>query len=273
MEDAIAYTRDQGALFVCAAGNSRKPMDLEEERDYPSCYGVANQLVVGATDNRDLSTFANFGSMVEISAPGQNMFSLFPGGTYRSFSGTSQACPLAAGAAVMVWSQRPEWSWSQVKQALLDGADQIRGLGRYSRGGLRLNLFNALAGKTGRRLPVEDFSRWQEEPRVVESSHPYWNGKIATFTVSVPGAAKVRLHFSRIGIDHFGDELCIRDAQGSLVECINGVFEAGWSEVIDGDQVLLTLTTGEYVNDFGFRIDRIGWLPSSVAPTGEEPRR
>ncbi len=261
MKDAIAYTAQKGALFVCASGNSRKNMDMDEEQDYPSCYGVENQLVVGATNNRDLSTFCNFGSMVEIAAPGENMFSLFPKGQYRSFSGTSQACPLVAGAATMVWMQHPDWTWRQVKQALLDSADQVRGLSRYVVGGLRLNLLNALTGRPGRRLPVEDFSGWRDEPRTVESPHPYPNQKILTWDLSVPGARKFRVHFTRLEIDHFGDSLTIKDGAGKVVEFINGVHAAGWSEVIEGDRATLVLEAGDYINAFGFAIDRVQWLP------------
>ncbi|NLI79170.1 MAG: S8 family serine peptidase [Candidatus Riflebacteria bacterium] len=261
MKDAIAYTAQKGALFVCASGNSRKNMDLEEEQDYPSCYGVENQLVVGATNNRDLSTFCNFGSMVEIAAPGENIFSLFPKGQYRSFSGTSQACPLVAGAATMVWMQHPDWTWRQVKRAVLDSADQVRGLSRYVVGGLRLNLFNALTGRPGRRLPAEDFSQWREEARTLESPHPYPNQKTLTFDLAVPGARKLRVHFARLAIDHFGDSLTLRDGGGGLVEYINGIHAAGWSEVIEGDRVQLVLEAGDYINEFGFVIDAVQWLP------------
>jgi hypothetical protein len=261
MKEAIAYSAQKGVLFVCSSGNSRKNMDLPDEQDYPSCYGIENQLVVGATNNRDLSTFCNFGSMVELAAPGENMFSLFPKGQYRSFSGTSQACPLVAGAATMVWMQHPAWTWRQVKQALLDSADQVRGLSRYVVGGRRLNLYNALTGRPGRRLPVEDFSQWREESRPLESPHPYPNQKTLTWELTVPGARKFRVYFTRLEIDHFGDSLTIKNGAGEVVEYINGVHAAGWSEVIDGDRATLVLEAGEYVNAFGFAIDRLQWLP------------
>ncbi len=258
MQDAVRYTHEKGALFVCASGNSRKDLDNPEEKDYPSCYGVPNQLVVGATDNRDLSSFANYGSMVEIAAPGQNIFSLMPKNVYRAFSGTSQACPQVAAAATMVWCQNPDWTWQQVKAALLNGADQVRGLGRYVKGGLRLNVANALQNKTGKRLPDYDFSKWQNEDRVIESLHPYYNGKEDRQAVKVPGATRFRLHFSRIEVNHNGDllKICVPGSE-MPVESINGVFGEGWSEVIEGDTAELLLISDQYVNGFGYRIDRI----------------
>ena len=259
MHEAVKYAAAHGALFVCASGNSRKNMDDPEERDYPSCYGVENQLVVGAVSNRDRSTFSNFGSMVEIAGPGESIFSLFPKNTYRSLSGTSQACPIVACAAAMLWSQHPGWSFLEVKRELLRTADQVEGLGRYIRDGLRLNLLNALAGKPGRRLPVENFADWREEERVVESSHPYYSDRIATFAIEIPGARKMRLHFSRIAVDHYGDEIRIDDAEGRMVEQINGLFGEHWSAVIPGNRAAISLIANQSLSDYGFRIDRVQW--------------
>lgn len=258
MHEAVKYTYEKGALFVCASGNSRKNMEDPEEKDYPSCYGQPNQLVVGATDNNDVSTFANYGSMVEIAAPGAHIFSLMPKNVYRAFSGTSQACPQVAAAATMVWSQNPEWSYQQVKDALLHGADEVVGLGRYVKGGRRLNVANALRGKKGIRLPEYDFSTWKNEERLVESSHPYWNDKEERHMVSVPGARRFRMHFTKIEMDHHGDVLHIfRSGQEKAVEMINGRFENVWSEVIEGDSAELVLSANKYMNAWGFRIDRI----------------
>jgi hypothetical protein len=261
MLEAIKYTNEKGALFVCASGNSRKNLDIEEEYDYPSCYGVENQLIVGATDNSDKSRFANFGSIVEIAAPGQNIFSMMPKNKYRSFSGTSQACPQVAAAATMVWCQNPEWTWKEVKKALLNGADQIPGLGRYVNNGLRLNVANALTGKTGKRLPVYDFSTWQIAEKFLESGHPYYNDKEVQFSLEVPGAKMFRVHFSKIEIDHHGDFLSIfAENKDDPVEQINGNFGGNWSAVIPGDRATLILFADKYVNGYGFKIDKVQWL-------------
>lgn len=258
MQDAIEYAYSKGALFVCASGNSRKDLDNPEEKDYPACYGVTNQLVVSATDNRDVSTFANYGSMVEIAAPGAHIFSLMPKNVYRSFSGTSQACPQVAAAATMVWSQNPQWNFQQVKDALLHGADQVVGLGRYVKGGLRLNVANSLLGKQGKRLPAYDFSTWKSEERVIESSHPYWNEKEERYSVSVPGARRFRMHFARIEMDHHGDSISIyQPGVAQALEVVNGNFSDCWSEVIEGDSAEIVLVSDKYMNAYGFKVDRL----------------
>ncbi|MBF0544062.1 MAG: S8 family serine peptidase [Candidatus Riflebacteria bacterium] len=261
MKDAISYCNSKGVLFVCASGNYRKNMDVEEEKDYPSCYGLENELVVGATDNRDLSTFSNFGSMVEIVAPGDNIFSLWPKSKYRSLSGTSQACPLVAATAVMTWSQHPEWTWREVKQNLLSGADQIQGLSRYVKGGLRLNVGNSIKGKTGIRLPQNDYNTWKTMDYLLESKHPYLNGQTATFSINIENAKKFRLHFAQLAIDHYDDYLSILDRNASMTEFINGVFGESWSEPIEGNQATLILKANDYVNEYGFKIDKVQFQP------------
>ncbi|PKL44608.1 MAG: hypothetical protein CVV41_04390 [Candidatus Riflebacteria bacterium HGW-Riflebacteria-1] len=262
MHEAVRYTHEKGALFVCASGNSRKDLDNPEEKDYPACYGLPNQLVVSATDNADWSQFANYGSMVEIAAPGANIFSLMPKNVYRSFSGTSQACPQVAAAATMVWSQNPEFTWQQVKQTLIDSADETAGLGRYVKDGRRLNVANALQNRPGRRLPTYDFSSWVSEERVIESSHPYWNDKEVRFSVEVPQARRFRLFFERIEIDHHGDFLQItRPDSERPVEKINRNFSNCFSEVIEGDIAELLLSADKYMNAYGFKISKIQYQP------------
>lgn len=261
MLEAIKYAHEHGVLFVCASGNSRKNLNDPEELDYPSCYGVENQLVVGATDNQDYSTFANYGSNVEIAAPGLNIFSLMPKNKYRSFSGTSQACPQVAAAAAMVWCQNPDWTWEQVKGALLNGADQIYGLSRYVKDGLRLNVANALRGIKGKRLPEYDFTQWKTDDTEIESSHPYGNEAEECYPIEVPNARFFRVHFERIEMDHHGDLLALHLPRNPKpLEKINGRFTNVWSEVIPGNEIEIILLSDKYVNGYGFKINKIQWL-------------
>lgn len=46
-------------------------------------------------------------------------------GTYRSLQGTSMAAPVVAGVATMVWSYKPDLTYSQVRDILLNSSDQI----------------------------------------------------------------------------------------------------------------------------------------------------
>lgn len=119
MSDAFAELGRQGVLVVVAAGN--EGVNIEKTPSYPAAFGLPNQLTVAASTNTDaLASFSNFGSrLVQLSAPGLNIVSTFPGGTTGTMSGTSMAAPFVTGAAALIWSARPSATVAQVRQALL----------------------------------------------------------------------------------------------------------------------------------------------------------
>jgi subtilisin family serine protease len=62
-------------------------------------------VTVGATDSADnAASFSNWGSCVDIWAPGVSIYSSVTGSSYASFSGTSMATPHVAGVAARLWS-------------------------------------------------------------------------------------------------------------------------------------------------------------------------
>ena len=87
-----------GAVVIAAAGNDA----TKSVRQYPAAEGVYGLLSVAASNaDKRLASFSNFGSWVDIAAPGDGITSSVPGG-YGTWSGTSMAAPLAAGAAALV---------------------------------------------------------------------------------------------------------------------------------------------------------------------------
>lgn len=86
------------AIFVSAGNDGGNNM----------CYPAAlnNVICVAATDtNNQRAYFSNYGSWVDLSAPGVDIWSTAPSGDKRaSKSGTSQACPVAAGEAAVILS-------------------------------------------------------------------------------------------------------------------------------------------------------------------------
>jgi subtilisin family serine protease len=146
MRDAIAQASN--TLFVFAAGNSSSDNDVDPT--YPCSYSPANIVCVAATDsNDDLASFSNYGrSSVDIGAPGLDILStlsVVDGGSYGYMSGTSMASPHVAGAAALVWAERPEATVAQVRQSLVGGAEPVSSLGGNITGsGGRLNLLGAV---------------------------------------------------------------------------------------------------------------------------------
>jgi subtilisin len=73
----------------------------------------------GGYDTDDtFADFSNYGSDVDLIAPGKCIWSTVPGGTYRYMSGTSMAAPHVTGAVALVKSTRPYFTPAEVKEAL-----------------------------------------------------------------------------------------------------------------------------------------------------------
>jgi len=118
--EAIQFADARDSLFVAAAGNDG--MDNDAAPTYPASYDVPNVLAVAASDSNDRHAFfSNFGKRsVDVSAPGVNIYSTWPGGSYQYASGTSMAAPHAAGIAALVEAAQPGASDVGVKTGSAD---------------------------------------------------------------------------------------------------------------------------------------------------------
>jgi subtilisin family serine protease len=119
--DAIQRANQADILFIAAAGNNAKSLDLSPT--YPASYDIPNVITVGATDQNDQRPyFSNYGSTVEVTAPGSYIYStvLGPDGNdgYAAYSGTSMATPHVTGAAVLYKSLYPSATGQQIKSVL-----------------------------------------------------------------------------------------------------------------------------------------------------------
>lgn len=134
---------NRDALVVAAAGNSNNQI-----RIFPASY--INALSVAATNSSDIKWGgSSFGQLVDISAPGANIFSTWPNGSYVSSSGTSMAAPVVAGAAALVRAQFPDYNALQIAAQLKVTTDIIDTIAQNEAyqgllGTGRLNLYRAL---------------------------------------------------------------------------------------------------------------------------------
>lgn len=139
--DIINYAINKGCLIVAAAGN-----DDRELPDYPASYnGVFSVTSVGSNDQK--SSFSNFGTTVDISAPGSAIYSTENNGTYGLRSGSSMSTPLVVSAAALVKARYPAFTMLQVAEQLRITSDNIDAINPSYAGLLgkgRLNVLRAV---------------------------------------------------------------------------------------------------------------------------------
>jgi len=97
LEAAVVYAYNKGMLLVAASGENGGNQVL-----YPARYPQV--MAVGATNfSNQPASFSNYGSEVDVAAPGENIYSLWPGG-YFTKSGTSMSAPHVSGLAAILFS-------------------------------------------------------------------------------------------------------------------------------------------------------------------------
>ncbi|MDF1557326.1 MAG: S8 family peptidase [ANME-2 cluster archaeon] len=197
-----------GVLLVAAAGNDAGTVS------YPAAY--TSVIAVSATDqNNNIAWFSNFGSQVELAAPGVNINSTTMNGGYSgdTWSGTSMATPHVTGVAALVLTtsvtdagydanSNGQWDPAEVRQRLRDTATDLGAAGKDIYFGY--GLVNALAATdvvvpeptptptpTGREMHISNISMSTDSRSAGKNTFTW---AVATVTIvdeadaPVPGA-------------------------------------------------------------------------------------
>lgn len=179
MADAVRYAQQKGCVVVAAAGNEGL-----SGASYPARYD--DVVGVGATNRANAratwsAVGSNYGTGVDVAAPGDGVFSTLPGSRYGAMSGTSMASPFVAAVAALVLSADPslDGSPTAVIARVLDSATPLApsmGMGH--------GLLNARDAVGSVVHPVH-----VDIPGIALSSHPATGNVSGTVAVSAAADA------------------------------------------------------------------------------------
>ncbi|MCF0143872.1 MAG: S8 family serine peptidase [Firmicutes bacterium] len=91
--------KDHNVLTVCAGGNSGANNRFNFPSDFESCIAV-----MALDENNNKASFSDYNQYKDVSAPGKYILSTTWNGSYGYMSGTSQASPIVAGIAALIYS-------------------------------------------------------------------------------------------------------------------------------------------------------------------------
>jgi thermitase len=141
IQDVINQAHSKNIVVVAAAGNDNTSTPM-----YPASMNhVISVSSITRTGNRAL--FSNFGSTIDLTAPGEQILSTFPPNTdlgvgcsdnsystandgYGYCSGTSMSSPAIAGCAALIKTVRPSLNGDEVEQLLKNTAKDVGSPGR-----------------------------------------------------------------------------------------------------------------------------------------------
>lgn len=122
IETTYRTLADNDVIVFNSAGNSGQKDPRRSA--FEDIALVASTVAMGdSIDKR--SSFSNYGSHVDLAAPGSDVLATLPNGRTGRMSGTSMASPNAAGVDMLVRSAHPDWNRNQRWAQLVGTADNI----------------------------------------------------------------------------------------------------------------------------------------------------
>ena len=119
VDDVIHYAATKNVVLVASAGNSST-----EQIHYPS--GFNGVISVGATDeDDDLAGFSNYGTTIDLVAPGVDILTTTLNDEYTTMNGTSFSAPFVSAAAALLRSQNKDYTAEQIRGRLVQSAYKI----------------------------------------------------------------------------------------------------------------------------------------------------
>ncbi|MRX28265.1 S8 family peptidase [Kangiella sp. HZ709] len=179
-DNAVANLVNSGVTVVVAAGNDNSNACNYSPARAPSA------ITVGSTTSSDArSSFSNFGTCLDIYAPGSSITSAWSNGGVRTISGTSMASPHVAGVAALYLANNPNATPAQVTAAVTGNA--ISGKVSDAKSGSPNLLLQSLFGGTPPPPPPPGDAELTNGQAVTGLSGSTGNEQF--FTLEVPAGA------------------------------------------------------------------------------------
>lgn len=136
------------SVLVGAAGN-----DGKEQLFYPACFDEV--LAVAATDSNDIKwDGSNYGSWVDLSAPGVSIYNTTRLNNYARYTGTSMAAPFVSGVAALIAAYKPVFSTGAIMNFIVNNTEPIDTLNPTYAGKIGRGRLNANLAINGDSLPI-----------------------------------------------------------------------------------------------------------------------
>ena len=120
LQEACQKAYEEGHLLVAAGGNEGG----EDNVAYPARYDSV--VAVSASDeNDDITDFSDIGAEIELTAPGENIISVYPDDEYAQGDGTSFSAPHVSGISALLWSADLNLDNTEVRKILEDTAEDL----------------------------------------------------------------------------------------------------------------------------------------------------
>ncbi len=141
--DACQYAVAHDCVVVAAVGNDNTNA-LMYPAAYPNVFGVASTT---STDLR--SSFSNYGSYVDVCAPGSSIYSTIPYSNFGYMSGTSMAAPLVTSLFALLKAANPTFTRADLEYRVRTTTDNIDYRNPTYAGQLGTGRINAIAALYG----------------------------------------------------------------------------------------------------------------------------
>jgi subtilisin family serine protease len=215
-----------GGIVIFAAGNSNTD---DPNNGYPGSYPAV--MAVASTDHNDVrSYFSNYGSWVDIAAPGSEVFSTYPVsmGSYAYLSGTSMACPHVSGVAALIIAQfgGPSFFSQLVWDRLQETADDISPVNpgyEDKLGAGRVNAFQSL--QVADEIPPADITDLFIEQTKLTSVVLQWTATGASGMDGSASAYEIRYSTAPITIGNFSSATLVTNVPRPKVSGSEEQFE------------------------------------------------